>query len=184
MEKHCLIRANDPILVTGANGFIGSRVVEKLKARGFNNLRCFVRGSSTERNARQAENRGKGNGIEWIRGNLLSPDDCRKAAEGVSIIYNLAAGIEKTFAGSFMNSVLTTRNLLEASLGNKRLQRFVNISSFAVYSNYGMKRGQLIDESCEIEKEFMQRYDPYCFAKSKQDQFSLKLRKLITQKEC
>ena len=40
----------------------------------------------------------------------------RKAMEGISIIYHLAAGIEKSFAGAFMNSALATRNLMDAFL--------------------------------------------------------------------
>ena len=54
--------------------------------------------------------------IEIIKGNLLSREDCERAVGDVRVIYHLAAGIEKSFAGSFMNSVLTTRNLLDAVL--------------------------------------------------------------------
>ena len=63
----------------------------------------------------------------------------------VRVIYHLAAGIDKSFAGAFMNSVLTTRNLLDASLANVSLKRFVNISSFAVYSNRNLRRGAILD---------------------------------------
>jgi nucleoside-diphosphate-sugar epimerase len=65
---------------------------------------------------------------------LLSRNDCRKAAEGVSVIYHLAAGFDKSFAGAFMNSALATRNLMEAFLERGQPKRFVNVSSFAVYS--------------------------------------------------
>ena len=41
-----IIGRDDPILVTGAAGFIGSRVVEQLLQRGFRNIRAFVRPSS------------------------------------------------------------------------------------------------------------------------------------------
>ena len=34
---------NDPILVTGAAGFIGPAVVQSLLSHGFRNLRAFVR---------------------------------------------------------------------------------------------------------------------------------------------
>ena len=73
--------------------------------------------------------------LSLLQGDLLSRDDCQKAAEGISIIYHLAAGMEKSFAGAFMNSALATRNLMDAFLQFGKPKRFVNISSFAVYSN-------------------------------------------------
>ena len=66
-------------------------------------------------------------------------------------MFHLAAGIDKSFAGCFMNSVLTTRNLLDAAVSEKVLKRFVNVSSFAVYSTLGMKRGSLLDEGATLE---------------------------------
>ncbi len=41
-----IIGPDDRILVTGATGFIGSRVLECLLDRGFRNLLCFARPSS------------------------------------------------------------------------------------------------------------------------------------------
>ena len=109
---------------------------------GFANLRCFVRPSSElgrlEKAARQFD---AGRNVELVIGDLLSREDCRKAAEGVSIIYHLAAGMEKSFAGAFMNSALATRNVMDAFLECDRPKRFVNVSSFAVYSNLDLKRG-------------------------------------------
>ena len=95
-----------------------------------------------------------------ILGNLLSRDDCLSAAEGVSVIYHLAAGVEKTFPGCFLNSVVTTRNLLDAAIKEPTLKRFVNISSLAVYSNEKIRRGGLLDESCEVDTKLVERYDP------------------------
>jgi nucleoside-diphosphate-sugar epimerase len=88
----------------------------------------------------------------------------------VAVVLHAAAGIEKTFPGCFMNSAVTTRNLLDAALEAKSLRRFVNVSSLAVYSNRQIRRGGLLDESCELETQFMKRYDAYCFGKTKQDE--------------
>ena len=111
-----------------------------------------------------------GRNIELVTGDLLSRDDCRKAAEGVSIIYHLAAGMEKSFAGAFMNSALATRNLMDAFLQFGKPKRFVNISSFAVYSNLTLKRGALLDETCPLEDAPQERFDPYGFGKLKQEE--------------
>ena len=164
-----ITQPEDPILITGAGGFIGSRVVRVLLDRGYTRLRCFVRPSSNLKRLHEAIEDKTAN-AEIFTGNLLSPDDCRRAAEGISDAFHLAAGLEKSFAGAFMNSVLTTRNLIEALQVQESFQRFVNISSFAVYSNLNMRRGELLDETCPVEDSPQKRYDPYGFAKLKQDE--------------
>jgi nucleoside-diphosphate-sugar epimerase len=162
---------DDLILVTGSNGFIGVRVVEILLEFGFRNIRCFVRPSSQlDRLEKAIGQFAANNTIEFVTGNLLSSEDCRKATEGVSIIYHLAAGMEKSFAGAFMNSALATRNLMDAFLRYGRPKRFVNVSSFAVYSTLSLKRGDLLDERCPLEDAPQERFDAYGFGKLKQEE--------------
>ena len=171
MNLAYIVTPSDHILVTGSNGFIGSKVVEKLLEYGFSNLRCFVRPSSRLSRLNEALDRlPAGRNVELVIGDLLSRDDCRKAAEGVSIIYHLAAGMEKSFAGAFMNSALATRNLMDAFLQFGEAKRFVNISSFAVYSNLGLRRGALLDENCPLEDAPQKRFDAYGFGKLKQEE--------------
>ena len=159
------------ILVTGSNGFIGARVVAKLLELGFTQIRCFVRPSSRlDRLNSVLDQFPNEKHVEFVAGDLLSRDDCRRAAGGVSIVYHLAAGIEKSFAGAFMNSALATRNLIEAFLELGQPKRFVNISSFAVYSNLGLERGALLDENCPLEDAPNERWDAYCFGKIKQEE--------------
>lgn len=161
----------DRILVTGSNGFIGVKVVETLLAHGFSNLRCFVRPSSrTGRLEETLRQYPSENNVQIVSGDLLSRDDCVRATEGVSIIYHLAAGFDKSFAGAFMNSALATRNLVEAFLEYGFPKRFVNVSSFAVYSNLHLKRGALLDENCSLEDAPQERYDAYGFGKLKQEE--------------
>src|SRR2546423_1347491 len=104
-KKASIIDSDGLILITGSNGFIGSRVVENLLASGFDNLRCFVRPSGNLTRLKAVLENYPGARVEIMPGNLLSRGDCVNAARGVAIIYHLAAGIEKTFPGSFMNSV-------------------------------------------------------------------------------
>ena len=106
-----------------------------------------------------------------MRGNLLSREDCVAVTKDAAVIYHLAAGRgEKLYADAFMNSVLTTRNLLEGILHHRCLRRLVSISSFTVYSNVGKTRRRWLDESCPIETQPALRGDAYTFAKVKQDQ--------------
>lgn len=158
-------------MVTGSNGFIGAKVVEILLEYGFTNIRCFVRPSSKlDRLKKILDQYPAGKTAEIVSGDLLSRDDCRRASEGVSVIYHLAAGVEKSFAGAFMNSALATRNLMDAFMEHGHVKRFVNVSSFAVYSNLRMGRGALLDETCPLEDSPQERNDAYCFGKLKQDQ--------------
>jgi len=171
MNSNHIISPADRILVTGSNGFIGAKVVEILLEYGFGNLRCFVRPSSKlDRLEKILAKYPAGKNAEIIAGDLLSREDCRRAADGVSVVYHLAAGMEKSFAGAFMNSALATRNLMDAFLEHGRVARFVNVSSFAVYSNLKMERGALLDETCPLEDAPQERFDAYCFGKLKQEE--------------
>ncbi len=171
MKDRYIISKDDKVLVTGSSGFIGARVVECLLNYGFTNIRCFVRPSSRLEGLQTVLKKFlTPPTVEFVRGDLLSRDDCKMAAEGVSVILHLAAGFEKSFAGAYMNSALATRNLLDGFLDYGKAQRFVNVSSFAVYSNLKMKRGALLDETCELEDRPQERYDAYGFGKLKQEE--------------
>jgi len=169
-NDNLIVKSEDSILVTGANGFIGSKVVETLLSYGFKNIRCFVRPSGDLGRLTKIINTLGKDKTEVVYGNLLSVDDCKTASSGAKVIFHLAVGIEKTFAGCFMNSVITTRNLLDSTLAGKSIKRFLNVSSFAVYSNMNMRRRAMLDETCELESKFMERYDAYCFGKVKQEE--------------
>jgi len=165
------ISFEEPILVTGSTGFLGTRVVANLLERGFRNIRCFTRPSSDLRKLEDLVSQHEGSGIEVVRGNLLSTADCDKAVQDVAVIYHLAAGTgEKSYPDAFMNSVVTTRNLLDATLRHGALQRLVNISSFAVYTNRKKPRRKVLDELCPVETEPAIRGEAYCYAKAKQDE--------------
>jgi nucleoside-diphosphate-sugar epimerase len=120
MQDDLIINSNDLILITGANGFIGSKVVETLLCYGFSNLRCFVRPSSDLTTLNKIISHYDKDRIEVVKGNLLIRDDCKKAAKDASVIYHLAAGRgEKSYSNAYMNSVVTTRNLLDTTLQSK-----------------------------------------------------------------
>ena len=163
MIENSTIASDDRILVTGASGFIGSRVVKNLRQRGFRNIVCLARSAgSTVTDARTGC-------PEIVEGNLLSPADCEAACKGVAVIYHLAAGTGgKSFPDAVLNSVVTTRNLLEASLKVSRLRRFVLVSSFTVYTN--QQKRAVLNEDCPTEQHPERRGDAYCFAKTRQEE--------------
>jgi nucleoside-diphosphate-sugar epimerase len=166
-----VIRAENSILVTGAAGFIGSRVVECLLQYGYRNIRCLVRPTSRTERLEAIQQSPEGNGLEIVKGNLLSRDDCLRVSLDAAVIYHLAAGRgEKSYPDAFINSVVGTRNLLEAAYLHRCLRRFVSVSSFSVYSNRDKPRRGLLDETCPVEAKPALRGDAYSFAKSKQDE--------------
>jgi (4-alkanoyl-5-oxo-2,5-dihydrofuran-3-yl)methyl phosphate reductase len=72
------------VLVTGAAGNVGSRVVRGLAARGVR-VRAFIR---------SGEAGPKGEGIEAFEGDLADRERVRAAVKGVSGIYLLATGLD------------------------------------------------------------------------------------------
>jgi len=158
------------VLVTGAAGFVGSRVVATLLRLGFEQVRCSVRRSSDLSLLEAgiaAEHAGR---CQIIEANLLSKEECGQLTDGVELVYHLVAGRGKSFPGCFQGSVVTTRNLLDSLLEHGRLKRFVNVSSFAVYSRFRSKRGALWDETCPLENNLEERHDAYVYGKLKQDE--------------
>ena len=166
-----------PVLVTGAAGFVGSRVVATLLGWGFERVRCGVRRSSDMRLLKAAIPADCFDRCEISEANLLSRADCRSLTSGVELVFHLVAGRGKSFPLCFQGSVVTTRNLLDSLVERQNLKRFVNVSSFAVYSRIGCKRGSLWDESSPVETNLDERYDPYVFGKLKQDELVLSYQK-------
>ncbi|WP_408999187.1 NAD-dependent epimerase/dehydratase family protein [Syntrophus buswellii] len=168
--ENWIIDKSEQVLITGATGFIGPSVLEMLLNRGFTNICCLVRSNRNLQILHQVANTSKAD-VALIQGNLFSQDDCINATRDAAVVYHLAIGSGgKSFPNSFLNAVIPTRNLLEACLLSKSLKRFVNVSSFAVYSNQANRYWRLLDESCPIEEHPELRGDAYGFAKLKQDQ--------------
>src|SRR5271157_4136443 len=122
--------AEKPILVTGASGRVGKRVVEVLVERG-ERVRALIMNYDTSiRN------------VEIVRGSILDKEAVAKALEGVDVVYHLAAVLDYTAPRRLMFDVNVngTKNLLEASHASK----FIYLSSTAVY---GYHANSMINES-------------------------------------
>jgi nucleoside-diphosphate-sugar epimerase len=125
------------ILVTGAAGFIGSHLAERLVALGHavRGLDCFTDYYSValkELNAKQVRARG----VEFLRLDLAE-DDLSPAIQDIDFIYHSAAqpGISATtpFATYVRNNLTATYRLLEAVRAVPSFQGLINISTSSVY---------------------------------------------------
>ena len=161
---------HEPVLVTGAGGFVGSRVAATLLGMGFTDVRCVVRAAGDLGLLHQAVAAYPSGHWKLMEANLLSREDCARVANGAVLAYHLVAGRGKSFPACFQGSVVTTRNVLDALLAHGRLRRFVNVSSFAVYSNWRLPRGAVWDERCPVEDHLEERHDAYTYGKVKQDE--------------
>jgi len=128
---------DDACLVTGATGFIGSHLAERLVQDGYH-VRCLVRPTSDT-------SRLDGLGVEVAVGDLTTASSLARAAEGCRYVLHCGALVSDWATGQEVTRVNVegTRNLLAASVGAS-VQRFVHFSTTDVY---GYPGGTGVDES-------------------------------------
>ena len=125
------------LLVTGAAGFIGSHLSERLKSLGHDvvGLDCFAPYYSVELKELNASDLRK-KGVEILKLDLAK-DGLSKAVKDVEVIYHLAGqpGISAVtpFEDYLKNNIVATYRLLESAKEQKSLKMFVNISTSSVY---------------------------------------------------
>lgn len=121
------------VLVTGGAGFIGSHLVEQLVEEG-----ARVRVADNLERGRAENLTAVKNDIEFLNLDLRDLDNCRKACEGMEVVFNLAAkvtGIEYNrnhHADMFENNMLLQQNPLHAS-AEKGVARFIQVSTACIY---------------------------------------------------
>lgn len=109
------------ILVTGASGFIGRRLVEALSGQE-RKVRALVRS--------EAGGRRLPEGVEVIRGDVTDVASLRPAAEGVELVFHLAGSYRGGAEELQATHVTGTANLLSALEPGTRV---VYVSSTSVY---------------------------------------------------
>jgi nucleoside-diphosphate-sugar epimerase len=130
-------------LVTGGTGFVGSHLIEQLVAAG-DEVRALVRLNSNRRFVASL-------GAEVITGDLDDQDSLRAACDGCEVVYHSAARVEIVGDEEEFHRVTVagTARLL-AVAKEKRVRRFVQISSCGVYPPALLASGQIIDEATEV----------------------------------
>jgi nucleoside-diphosphate-sugar epimerase len=157
------------ILVTGAGGFLGSRLVAHLLAYGYTGVRCLLRDRMKMERLQPLVPAYPNARLDFIFGNLKSAQVAAQAVDGVDLIFHLASAMKGSTADMFLDSVVASKNLLDAVTPNARAIRIVLISSFGVYGVAGLPRGAVVNEHTPLEKHPEWR-DPYSHCKLRQEQ--------------
>jgi 2-alkyl-3-oxoalkanoate reductase len=131
------------LLVTGAGGFLGQRLVAALLRSG-HAVRALVRGDSP------FDSVGYSPAAEIFRADLNTTEDLAPAFEGVDVLVHLAAAVTGDERRMFAASVQGTERLL-AAMARSSCRRIVLASTFAVYDWSGIR--SVLDEDSPLETD-------------------------------
>ena len=136
------ITASGTVLVTGASGFLGRRLVEVLREQGFA-VRALVRKTSRVEGLQLA-------GAEIVYGDVTDPASLGPAFAGADYVVHAAAGTSGSEDQMRRVTVDGTDNVLQAC-HLSGVGKLVYISSCSVYGIAACQDGALLDETAPLE---------------------------------
>lgn len=146
---------SERVLVTGAGGFIGSHLVERL-VRGGRRARAMVRyNSRSDRGYLEELEPEIAASVEVVAGDLKDPEAVTKAVEGCEVVFHLGALIAIPYSyvhpiDVVQTNVVGTANVLSACRRSSTLRRLVHTSTSEVY---GTARYVPIDEQHPLQAQ-------------------------------
>jgi len=143
------MKGKQKVLVTGANGFIGSHLVDALLKKGCYNVVCLLLPNEVPFWIKDQD-------VTIIYGDITNKESIQKVVSDTDFIYHLAALLRSFEADAFYRvNYEGTKNLVELCLASKSLpKRFLYVSSFAAVGPTG--KGKIFDEeaSCHPVSEY------------------------------
>ncbi|MHA1792868.1 MAG: NAD-dependent epimerase/dehydratase family protein [Promethearchaeota archaeon] len=151
------------ILVTGANGFIGSHLVEHLLKNDENKVRGMVLKGTDESNLDDA--RASPN-FNIIHADLLDLESLNIACKDIDVIYHLAALVSDWGPKALFRKIILdgTKNLVQAALNNS-VKRMIYMSSLVVHGLGGHVQA---NENAPFDPV---PFFPYAIAKTETEKF-------------
>ncbi|MDE6158098.1 MAG: NAD-dependent 4,6-dehydratase LegB, partial [Muribaculaceae bacterium] len=138
-------RESKKVLVTGADGFIGSHLVEALLAKGYG-VRALAQYNSFN-NWGWLEDIVAGDSLEIVCGDVRDPDFCRTICRNIDTVYHLAALIAIPYSYLAPDSYVDTN--IKGTLNMCQAARDCGVRRIVVTSTsevYGTARYVPIDE--------------------------------------
>jgi nucleoside-diphosphate-sugar epimerase len=117
------------VLVTGASGFIGGRLAERLVLEQGAHVRALVRNVA-------AASRLVRFPVTVVRGDVTSPSDLATAAQGCDLVFHCAYGTSGSQKHRAWINKEGTRRVLEAAR-NAKARRVIHLSTLMVYGQTG-----------------------------------------------
>lgn len=147
------------VLVTGAGGFIGSHLAERLAQAGAK-TRCLVHYNALDRRGWLEESPLRSQ-LDIRAGDITDRDSVRTALQGVNVVFHLAALIAIPYSyhapySYVRTNVEGTLNLLQAAR-EQGVERFIHTSTSEVY---GTARSVPINETHPLQAQ-----SPYAASK-------------------
>jgi nucleoside-diphosphate-sugar epimerase len=132
-------------LVTGATGFIGSHVADRLLERD-DTVRALVRPSSDVSYLKER-------GVELVSGDITDPASLPAAVAGIDVVYHAAAMVSDWGPWRDFEAITVegTRNVLEAA-AQAGVPRFLHVSTDGVYAFRYL--GKRMTEETPLETRF------------------------------
>ncbi|MCB9722373.1 MAG: DUF2867 domain-containing protein [Candidatus Omnitrophica bacterium] len=125
------------ILVTGATGYVGGRLVPKLLEAGYR-VRCLVRDPS------RLQGRAWAHQVEVMEGDALVPDDLAAAMKGISVAYYLVHGKQGS-KDSAERDMQAARNFAQAA-EDEHIEQIVYL-------------GELVDPAANLSPYLRSRHE-------------------------
>ena len=140
------------VLVTGAEGFIGSHLVERLVDEGARVTAFILYNSFNSWGWIDTFDSEKKERIEMFSGDVRDPDGVRKAAEGIDVIFHLAALVSIPFSYHSPDCFVDTN--VKGTLNVLQAARALNVEKVLVTSTsevYGTASYVPIDEAHPLQ---------------------------------
>ena len=122
------------VVVTGATGFIGGRLVERLIEEHGSQVRCIIRDVGRAGRVGRLP-------VELVRADLSNAGEIERAVDGADYVFHCAYDVQ-----SRRQNLEGLRNLVEACAAHS-VRRLIHVSTFAVYEPF--PDGPLTEETSD-----------------------------------